>query len=363
MTGMRIAVAPRVVSVRQALATRKQAEVAISTGWATTVALTFAALIALAAFVWFNIAVWQSGLRSAALNETVQRNTNDRRQIEQQLAGRPQSPLARRDGSRDYSVAWALHQLSTSSPGLDKAAKDQPAVMQNLQRAIERNPANVWYWLTMARLADAKNLDESRRAELWKRVEALPTAEPAYWNEVGVHRLTMHDTPGALAAFTALLRLRPEQTSDVFRRLRAAKVTNDELLAVAPRSAVGGLAAAQFFRQIGDAQWRACAEALLESGKQPAIQSSADELHARSALLQMLGNDADAIVELEAALLQQPNRLDWRIELAQARYQRQEYAESARHADFVLRRDPTTELADQARLLRDKIEIAEGKSR
>lgn len=303
------------------------------------------------AYGWLSVASMKTGWALTELQDVVQSPSSKPRDIQRVVALPTDSPLVRFDGRRDYLVAQALYRIDSST---------LEPVKKNLHRAIEREPANVWHRLSLALLEDKESTDLYTKSPYWDGVRRLSNAEPAYWNQLARHWCETGESEKAVAAFRKLLLHRPEATATALRDLVASTIPIDEALRCVPSSAVASLQASLFLREQRVSDWRERTELLLTRIAKDTTKRSAEDLAAEAELCLLLDRTDDAKEMLSAALLRQPDQQEWRLRLARLHYTSEQFDECDKLALQVIRTAPGTDLADQARLLREKIELVTG---
>lgn len=311
-----------------------------------TMALPFAA-----GYSWLTIKELTASLVLTDLQYAVQSSQQDPRVIRSAMSHQVNSPLSRFDGRRDYLVAQALYRLDREN--------NEP-IHRNLQRAIERSPVDVWNRLSLARLEDNQASALSSTSEQWNAVRRLANAEPAYWNQLARHWCSSGEAEQAVAAYRKLLLYRPQSTGEALRNLAASNVDLESSLRAVPDSAIASLQAATFLQDQKVSDWQERAELLLTKISKDITKRSAEDLAAEAELCLLVNRRDDAMKILRLALARRPDRDDWKLRLARLHYGAQEYDECEQLAVDVIRTAPGTELADQARLLREKIELVTG---
>lgn len=329
----------------------QSAELQLPARWWNVGLLLLAFIPGAAAYSWLSVANMTTAWTLTDLQDALTSANAERRTIEYAVDEPTSSPLARFDGRRDYLVAQAFYRLDplTTDP-----------VKKNLERAISREPANVWNRLTLAMLEQSEVGDMGEPAEQWDHVRRLSNAEPAYWGPLAKHWCDSHEPEKAVAAYRKLLIHRPESTEAALRNLSASSIDIEESLRAVPASAIASLQAALFLREQRVADWRERTELLLTKIAKDMSKRSADDLAAEAELCQLLDRTEESMALLSEALLRRPDRHEWRLRLARLHYGSEQFAECDKLALQVIRTAPGTDLADQARLLREKIELVTG---
>jgi tetratricopeptide (TPR) repeat protein len=280
--------------------------------------------------------------------------------LEVKLADANGTFLSRFDGRFDYvrarvqdfvNVKHNAQELLTTRRLID------PRVLKLVDRAVERTPAVGWHRLTRASLAAAASTDDADAS--WKAADAGRIDDPLYWEALGDHYRMVGRPEDALAMFANVLRRRPDRSRDVLAMLAEVRIDVVRSLAIVPPEPVAALQAALFVRnEEGRRDWRDHAETLLERLGTPRKTEDGDDLAARGQLQLLLGRTDDAADSYERALAKGAERNDFRLALAKLRYDQQRFKECGALADRIIQSDPASGFGEEARVLRNKIELA-----
>jgi tetratricopeptide (TPR) repeat protein len=232
------------------------------------------------------------------------------------------------------------------------------------QRAIERSPVNVWYRLASAERCERwGRIEESTAA--WQVVESLRCVEPAWRRALATRQWSMGHRAEAMESIRQYLRWRPHDATELLKSLNPGSVTDEEIASLAPESNVAFVQLLGHLRERGVNAWRRLGVERLDAIVAGATVrriglSEAEERAALATLAIWLGRSGEAVDDLTRALNAEPDRNDWKLQLAELLYERKDYAAGDAMAASLLRTEPTGERADRARLLREKIKLAGG---
>lgn len=219
-----------------------------------------------------------------ALARALEDPNSDPSVIETLLAKRYDSPLDRWNGRRDYLVGQGAARTRAVHP----AEKTANVAYWNVARAVQRAPANVWYRITQAQLADPATVDREERERLRAAVERLSTPDPYALAALGEIRLREGLREGALESFSRALVIAPDETGACLEHLAASKVPMREALAIVPAEPRAALAAAKFLK-IRSISPNEFLEGMLTRISQDATKRDPEALEAYEELLEWTG--------------------------------------------------------------------------
>ncbi|MFO0949092.1 MAG: hypothetical protein U1D30_24800 [Planctomycetota bacterium] len=309
---------------------------------------------------WGSIDLLRAHLSKLEVAMEVEDPATSAEKLEKLLASRHESPLARHDGERDYVVACAMRRLQglTGSSSNGSTSPTEPAVYQNLRRAVTRSPASVWNRLTLARIADRLQIHQEERDRVWQPIVDVACAEPLFREALADHYLQLGEKEWALTIYGTVLQGLPERTGPVLARLAESGIKRGEFLEIVPDSPMPMLETTRFLKSAGHSDWWTYPQKAMDRLIEQVGGQSQAELAATLSLCELVNKPDQATRVLEAGLARFPRRQDWQLKLAQLRYDRKEYEESGRLAKDILRERPASDEAKQARLLIEKIELA-----
>ena len=267
--------------------------------------------------------------------------------------------LSRFDGRFDYLLARLQDYASAKQNAKELLSSRRvvdPRVVKFVDRAIERSPGIGWHRLSRAALATSSKSADAE--DFWKAADAGRIDDPLYWEILGDHYRMTGRRDDALAMFANALRRKPNAARDVLSMLSEVRIDLKASLAIIPPHPVAALQAVKFVRnEEGRRDWREHAETLLQRlGAAPTAEDG-DDLAARGQLQLMLGKLDDAAASFESALSREPDRNDFRLELAKLRYEQKRFDESGRLAERIVHSEPASGLGEEARVLRNRIEL------
>lgn len=271
----------------------------------------------------------------------------DRAKITTALASRYESPLDRENARRDYLVARCLD-------AADADGANVLAVGRNIDRAIARAPAHRWFrWSAVA--------FQNRHQPRADNEEARATAARLSANDAFGTWLAAQ---GALAAgrrveairsFTSAHQLSPILVPRSLKALIAARIPISEALDSVPPNSIGVMGAVETLRGQG-LPWRAYLESQLSHITTSAAEP--DEWAMVAMAYATLDRPREAVAWMERALASRGDRTDWMLMLSEWYYRNQQYAEADRLTASILRQHGGDLAAENARKLREKIDLA-----
>lgn len=335
------------------------AEVAVT--WRSAVPAAALCLFLAAILGWGTIDSLRAHQSKRVLLATVQAPQSGQADIAELLADQPSTLLGGLDADGQYIRARAfrrIEQIGKDEGGTETDDQNRAAMLQSIDEAIALAPANVWYKLTKARLADQLGLGAELSAAAWESAALCVIADPLYSETIADHFAKTGEKDWALTAYSTVLEKYPERTGDALRRLAAAGVKRKDYLDIVPLHPESILAATRFLKSAGHSDWWTYPrKPLTELSKQIANRPDS-ELDAIVELCRLVGKSDDTLPILKLAVERSPDRNDWKILLAQVRYERKELEECDRLARDVISTDPSGEHAKTARTLLEKLELA-----
>lgn len=330
-------------------------------GIAGGLALTAVALLGLSA----SVQQWRGEQALAEIRNLASKEKIDRDKATMALTRG--TLLSRWDGQRDYLAAQLIARVEGITRG--KTSRESAAlVREHLRRAIERQPLSVPYRLTLARADQRWGIDQAERRESANALEMLPVAQADCWKTRGEGELREGRVDKAAECFRRACSAKPELTSSVLSQLLERRATAAISIALSdhPRALES---AAQFLKGKGLNWEKDIADRLRDFDR----RSSSDprEHFASARLWQSLGQ-ADralaawgkglALASESEQLRASPEALEARLALARLHWERNEFADCDRLTKELLSQRPTGDLASAARLLREKVELANRKT-
>ena len=341
---------------------RKTDEIVIPVAWwnAIPAVMAFIAIAGGLGFVAFGM-VRQASAR-ATLQDAIHSAPIRIADLEGQLAATEGTFLSRFDGRFDYVRARVQDFVNIKNNAQELLTKRQvidPRVLKLVDRAVERTPAVGWQRLTRATLAtQAKSEDVE---ESWTVADAGRIDDPLYWEMLGDHYRMVGRKDDALAMFANVLRRRPAAARDVLAMLAEVRIDLAKSLTIIPPEPVAALQAVLFVRnEEGRREWQTHATQLLERLGAPRPDENGDDLAARGQLQLLLGRNDEASQSYELALKREPERNDFRLALAKLHYERKRFGECSALAERIIHTEPASSFGEEARVLRNKIELATG---
>ena len=195
---------------------------------------------------------------------------------------------------------------------------------------------------------------EPREAYL-ERAKLLAPADPGLWYRCGLDELADGRPDRAWASWRRSLELSDRDLPAILERSIATLGPRDTLRRVFPDKPALLMAAAVRLPPLPDEGRRLFREralAIVESRPGP---PSAEELHTRATIQRALGRPAGALKAYKEALMQAPDHLSWRSELAELAYEQGRFEEAHQELLTILALQPGNM---RARTLLD--EVAQG---
>jgi tetratricopeptide (TPR) repeat protein len=279
--------------------------------------------------------------------------------LESALAQEDGTFLSRFDGRFDYIRARVQDFVNVkinSQELLSTRRLIDPRIIKLVDRAVERTPALGWHRLTRAALATAVKADDAETA--WKTADAGRIDAALYWEMLGDHYRMIGRQDDAIEMFANVLRRKPTASRDVLAMLAEVRVDLTKSLEIIPPTPIAALQATLFVRnEEGRRNWREHAERLVLRLGAPKPSEDGDDLAARGQLHLLLLRNDDAAASYELALKRDPERNDFRLALAKLRYDQKRFDECGRLVERIIHSDPASNFGEEARVLRNKIEL------
>lgn len=318
----------------------------------------FAAVVA--AFAVFSFGLLGQAAARASLRDALHGAPMRAAEVDAVLADVDGTYFSRYDGRFDYLLARLQDYANAKANAkelLSSRRMVDPRVVKFVDRAIERTPGLGWHRLTRAALASAQKSPDAD--ELWKEADAGRIDDPLYWEILGDHYRMSGRKDDALVMFANALRRKPTAARDVLAMLSEVRIDLKASLGIIPPHSVAALQAAKFVKnEEGRRDWRELNESLLQRLGEPQAADEGDDLSARGQLQLMLGKLDDAAASFEFALAKEPERNDFRLELAKLRYEQKRFDEAGTLAEKIVHAEPASGLGEEARVLRNKIELS-----
>jgi tetratricopeptide (TPR) repeat protein len=318
----------------------------------------FAAVVA--GFATFSFGLIGQSAARASLRDALHGAPMRAAEVDAVLADVDGTYLSRYDGRFDYLLARLQDYANAKANAkelLSSRRMVDPRVVKFVDRAVERTPGLGWHRLTRAALASSQKSPDAD--EFWKEADAGRIDDPLYWEILGDHYRMSGRKDDALVMFANTLRRKPTAARDVLAMLSEVRIDLNASLGVVPPHPVAALQAAKFVKtEEGRRDWRELGESLLQRLGEPKAAEDGDELSARGQLQLMLGKLDDAAASFELALAKEPERNDFRLELAKLKYEQKRFDEAGTLAEKIVHAEPASGLGEEARVLRNKIELS-----
>jgi tetratricopeptide (TPR) repeat protein len=187
---------------------------------------------------------------------------------------------------------------------------------------------------------------EPRGAYL-ERAKLLAPADPDLWYRCGLHELADGRPDRAWASWRRALELSGEQLGPILDRSREHLGAPEILRGVLPDRPELLLEAARYLyprqdEEQGRRPFLERALTLLEAGPSPPPASA---LHRRATIQRDLRRPSPALESYRQALLQEPDRFEWRYEYAELAYEQGRYDEAHQALLTILALQPSNERA------------------